>query len=88
MSKSIEVIYENGVFRPLEPVDLPEHQRMTVTIGEVAMTPAEEEWLDMEYVRWAAREAEDSITLDAIRQALANIPGSLTPDFIAERAEP
>jgi predicted DNA-binding antitoxin AbrB/MazE fold protein len=25
MSKTIHAIYENGVFRPVEPVDLPEH---------------------------------------------------------------
>jgi hypothetical protein len=32
-------IYENGVFRPLEPVDLPEHQRVEVTIAD------EDDWL-------------------------------------------
>jgi predicted DNA-binding antitoxin AbrB/MazE fold protein len=31
---SIEVIYENGVFRPLEPVDLPEG-----VTGEVVLDP-------------------------------------------------
>ena len=34
MSKRLAVIYENGVFRPLEPVELEEHQRATVTIPE------------------------------------------------------
>ena len=34
MSKRLDVIYENGVFRPLEPVQLEEHQRATVTIPE------------------------------------------------------
>lgn len=29
----IEVIYENGVFRPLEPVQLPEGARAQVSIG-------------------------------------------------------
>ena len=28
--KSIHAIYENGVFRPLEPVELPEHARVLV----------------------------------------------------------
>lgn len=40
MRKSVEVIYENGVFRPLEPVELSEHQRMRVTLEEEA------DWLD------------------------------------------
>jgi predicted DNA-binding antitoxin AbrB/MazE fold protein len=34
MGTHVEAVYENGVFRPLQPVHLPEHQRVTVTIGE------------------------------------------------------
>lgn len=34
MSTQVEAIYENGVFRPLQPVRLPEHRRVTVTIDE------------------------------------------------------
>jgi len=26
--KTIKAIYENGVFRPMEPVDLPEHSEV------------------------------------------------------------
>ena len=32
MSASIEAVYEGGVFRPLTPVALPEHQRVTVSV--------------------------------------------------------
>lgn len=32
MSIQMEVVYENGVFRPLQAVPLAEHQRVTVTI--------------------------------------------------------
>lgn len=32
MSIQLEAVYENGVFRPLQPVHLPEQQRVTVTI--------------------------------------------------------
>ena len=32
MSIQMEAVYENGVFRPLRPVPLTEHQRVTVTI--------------------------------------------------------
>lgn len=34
MSIQLEAVYENGVFRPLEPVDLPESQRVTVTVED------------------------------------------------------
>ena len=32
MSKRLKAVYENGVFRPLEPVSLAEHQHVTITI--------------------------------------------------------
>lgn len=79
MPKSIEVIYENGVFRPLEPVELSDQQWIRVTLEEDA------DWLDTAYMEWCAREADARVTLDAVRHALANIPGSLTAEFIAER---
>lgn len=34
MSTHLEAVYENGVFRPLQPVSLPEHLRVTMTIDE------------------------------------------------------
>lgn len=39
MSQTIEAIYENGVFRPLQPVELPEG-----TMVSVEATPAPEEF--------------------------------------------
>jgi len=36
MSKTIDAIYENGVFRPLEPVILPEGEHVQVTVPAVA----------------------------------------------------
>jgi predicted DNA-binding antitoxin AbrB/MazE fold protein len=88
MSKRLDVIYENGVFRPLEPVDVPEHQRLTITIPEGPSMPSEEEWLDIDYERWAATQVQEEVSLEAVHQALAKISGSLTADFLAERAEP
>jgi predicted DNA-binding antitoxin AbrB/MazE fold protein len=34
MSVQVRAIYENGVFRPLQSVDLPERQEVTVTIED------------------------------------------------------
>jgi predicted DNA-binding antitoxin AbrB/MazE fold protein len=33
MTKHLRAIYENGVFRPLEPVALEEHQEVTLSVG-------------------------------------------------------
>ena len=32
MQKVVEAVYEKGVFTPLEPVDLPEHLRVRISI--------------------------------------------------------
>jgi predicted DNA-binding antitoxin AbrB/MazE fold protein len=32
MNKTIEAVYENGVFRPLEPVSLPEGEHVQVAV--------------------------------------------------------
>ena len=42
LGKQIEAVFENGVFRPLRPVDLPEHQRVTLVL------PTEEEAFEKE----------------------------------------
>ena len=34
MDRVVEVIYEHGTLRPLEALDLPEHQRVRITIHE------------------------------------------------------
>jgi predicted DNA-binding antitoxin AbrB/MazE fold protein len=85
MGKKLEAVYENGVLRPLEPLDLPEHQRVTVVLSETSIT--EEAWLDGECLQLCAAKADESISLETVREALAKIPGSLTADFIAEREE-
>jgi predicted DNA-binding antitoxin AbrB/MazE fold protein len=85
MSKRLEAVYENGVLRPLEPLNLGEHQRVTVILPELP-TP-EEDWLDVNCLQLCATEADESVSLEAVRAALAKIPGSLTADFIAEREE-
>jgi predicted DNA-binding antitoxin AbrB/MazE fold protein len=85
MGKKLEAVYENGVLRPLEPLDLQAHQRVTVVLSETPLP--EEAWLDGECLRLCAAEADERISLEAVREALSKIPGSLTADFVAEREE-
>ena len=80
-------MYENGVLRPLEPLGLREHQRVSVIVSEKPVVPSEEEWLDTDCLQFCAGEADESVSLEAVREALSKIPGSLTADFIAEREE-
>jgi len=41
MTKTIEVIYEKGVFKPLEPVKMKEGEKMRIELGEVIKDPLE-----------------------------------------------
>ncbi len=83
MTRNVPAIFENGVLRPLEPVNLAENERVTLSIGK----SSGDELLDTEFLAACANEADPSISLEAVRAALAKIPGSMTADFIAERDE-
>ncbi len=87
MNRKLEAVYENGVLRPLEPLDLREHQRVSVIVSPVPLAPSDEEWLDVDCLQLYAAEADESKSVEAVREALSKIPGSLTTDFIAEREE-
>lgn len=82
MNKRLDVIYENGVFRPLEPVELPEHHR-----GSVILTEPEEDWLDTEFMDSCAEEIREHVSLETVHKILSKIPGSLSDDLCAERDE-
>lgn len=87
MTKRIEVVYENGVLRPLEPLILRDHQHVSIVVQDDAGSPAAEDWLDTECIHLSDTEADETVNLGAVREALSKIQGSMTPDFIAERHE-
>jgi predicted DNA-binding antitoxin AbrB/MazE fold protein len=82
MTRSLQAIYENGVLRPLEPLPLKEQQQVTVTVSD-----DDGDWLDSSFLRYLETQADESITLEEVRSALAKIPGSMVDDFRRERDE-
>ncbi len=48
---------------------------------------ANEEWLDRDFLKTYAQEADDSVSLEEVRRAMAKIPGRLADDIRAERDE-
>jgi predicted DNA-binding antitoxin AbrB/MazE fold protein len=82
MSRTIPAIYEQGVFRPLEPVSYREHERVVLNVDQ-----AEDNLLDHEFLSYCETQADESVSLETVRQILAKIPGSLTDDIRAERDE-
>lgn len=86
MRQQVEVVYENGVLRPLSPLPGPprEHQHLTVTID------APDTWearLDTACVAAAKRDADPTVSLEEVRRILAKVPGTLAEAVIAEREE-
>lgn len=80
MQKRLDVIYENGVFRPLEPVAVRERQRGTVLLDDL-----EEDWLDTEYMDRCGTEVRENVSLETARLILSKIPESLTGEIRADR---
>jgi predicted DNA-binding antitoxin AbrB/MazE fold protein len=77
MREQIEVVFENGVLRPLTVLSgqFQEHQYLTVTI-EVAD----------ESTHWLA-DADPTVSLEAVRRCLAKAPGTIAHLVHAEREE-
>ena len=85
MRKTVPAVYEDGVLRPLEPLDLPDRQRVTVTISEAP--DDDDDVIDGEFHRRLDQMDIPEVSLEEVRDRLAKIPGSLTEDFSAEREE-
>ena len=85
MAREIDAIYENGVLRPLEPLDLEEQQRVRITIDNGDPLA---DLLDTEFMAWCARKgAGDVPSIEEVRQMLSKIKGSMADVVIAERDE-
>jgi predicted DNA-binding antitoxin AbrB/MazE fold protein len=82
----VDAVYENGVLRPLQPLDLKENEHVLVSV--VKDEARDRSSLAVEYIEKIKRELQDASPapgLDEVRRRLAKIPGSMAADVIAER---
>lgn len=88
MALRIEAVYEKGVLRPLEPLDLKEHEHVVVSVMK-AEGESKGPRLAVEYIERLKRElGDDPIpTLEEVRKRLSKIPGSMADEIIAQRGE-
>ncbi len=77
MREQIEVVFENGVLRPLGVLSgqFQEHQHLTVTVEDAD-----------ESNRWLA-DADPTVILEAVRRALGKAPDTMAQMVHAEREE-
>ncbi len=87
MQKTFGAIYENGVFRPLEPLQLAERQRVALTIEDTVTSETDSHLLDLEFLSSLEFEVLPEVTLEEVQAVLAKIPGSMSEAFTAEREE-
>ncbi len=85
----VDAVYANGTLKPSQPLDLAENERVVVTITQEADGTGPGQ-LDADFVEGLRRRLADAGPapgLEEVRGRLSKIPGSMTPDFIAERED-
>jgi predicted DNA-binding antitoxin AbrB/MazE fold protein len=88
MPLQVHAVYENGVLRPLQPLDLREHEHVLVSVVQAATQRRSN--LAVEYIESVKRklqEAEPAPGLEEVRRRLAKIPGSMAAEIVADRGE-
>ena len=53
--------------------------------ANVPSATAKDDWLDRDFLKTYAQEADDSVSLEDVRAAMSKIPGRLADDIRAER---
>ena len=89
MPLQVDAVYENGVLRPLQPLDLKEHEHVLVSVVKAGALGRSS--LAVEYIEKIRRELRDDLAnpgLEEVRRRLAKIPGSMAADIVADRGEP
>lgn len=66
MSQKVEAIYEDGVLKPLQPLALAEHQRVSVTIDELPVAESPEDALKAWQQIYEGLSDEEIAELEAI----------------------
>jgi len=83
MDQHVDAIFEDGVLKPLSPLSLADHQRVSVVVRPRRVD--DEDWLDRDFMAEAEEGADDSVSLSDVRKALAKIRTPLVDAFREER---
>jgi predicted DNA-binding antitoxin AbrB/MazE fold protein len=90
MQFQVDAVYENGILRPLGPLELAEHQCVRITASPVWRREDFPEAFDFDYWETLQEQLKDAGPppgLEEVRRMLSEIPGEMTDDFIAERGD-
>ena len=89
MVQQVEAIYENGVLRPLQPLDLKESERVRLSVAPENPDPNEDivDHTLLAYARVRVAAMQYIPTHDEVRARLSVIKGSMAETIIEERGE-
>jgi predicted DNA-binding antitoxin AbrB/MazE fold protein len=76
LTQTIKAVFENGVLKPMEPFDLPEHTQVRVT---VELPPVEIQ------IRWEATKEERLAALEELMRMVKSRGEHLTREQLHER---
>jgi predicted DNA-binding antitoxin AbrB/MazE fold protein len=90
MSRRIDAIFEDGVFRPEAPVDFADGERVSLNI-ESKSAPSDDlsdvqDLLDLEFMESCRQHAGNAPSLEEVRKVLSVFKGSLA-DRICEEPD-
>jgi predicted DNA-binding antitoxin AbrB/MazE fold protein len=89
MGRNVEVVDENAVLRPLEILQYPEHERLTIVVPEQDDDPLAA-FIDREFLQAAAEDMQSLgpvPTLGEVQAILSRLSGSLSADIISGRED-
>jgi predicted DNA-binding antitoxin AbrB/MazE fold protein len=87
MLKQVEAVFEGGVLRPLQPVELTESEHVTLTITTSDKGRSTRDWAVVQMARAETADLKRIPSIEEVRAALSVLSGSLSADLIADRGE-
>ena len=91
MSDRIDAIFENGVFRPEVPVNIPNGERVSLDVERQSAVEDDladvQDLLDHEYIRKCKQNARPAPSLEEVREMLSVIKVSVSDIISQERDE-
>lgn len=91
MSQRIDAIFENGVFRPEVPVNIPNGERVSLEV-QVPVARADDlgdvqDLMDVDFMEGCRQNAKHAPSLEEVRKLLSVFEGSLADRIAQERDE-
>jgi len=89
MAIQVDAIYENGVLKPLRPLDLAEHEQVVVVIKESEDESDDEAIQKAAFLERIQKELDANpgpiLSWEECRQIMSKVPGSLSEEILAAR---